>query len=585
MTKTKVAILGGGIAGMSAAHELVERGFEVEVFDKHRLYAGGKARSVNVPATNTPDPHKYLPGEHGFRFFPGFYKHVTDTMKRIPFNGQKEGVYDNLVAVTRAGILRNGQNPIYTLVNFPKSFDDLRVMMQTLHAHTGLTGEEEKFFAGKLWQLATTCYERRVNEYEKIGWWQYLEADRFSKTYQALLVQGITRTLVAANAKKASTKTGGDIFLQLLFNMTDPGVNTDRVLNGPTNDAWINPWLDYLRSKGVIYNFSKSAKKIEMADGRVAGVWVEAYTDGVPKSDLVTADYYIFATPVEVMADLISDDVLRADPTLQGIKTLAPSVAWMNGIQFYLSATIDVVHGHCIYSDSPWAITSISQLQFWKDYDITARYDGKVQTILSVDISDWDEPGILEATGKKPARDCSYEEIKNEVWAQMKDSLNVNENIVLRDEDLVHWYIDHDITVSHQREDKDKEPLLVNTINSWDLRPQAYTHIPNLFLASDYVQTYTDLATMEGANEAARRAVNAIIEASGIKAALCEIWNLHEPGFLAGMRDTDQKRYAEGLPYQFYEPLTFRLLETTVRVFKRLFGVSDQEGKTTGDAR
>jgi len=56
---------------------------------------------------------------------------------------------------------------------------------------------------------------------------------------------------------------------------------------------------------------------------------------------------------------------------------------------------------------------------------------------------------------------------------------------------------------------------LVNTINSWDLRPYAYTRIPNMFLASDYVKTYTDLATMEGANEAARRAVNCIIDASG----------------------------------------------------------------------
>ena len=44
----------------------------------------------------------------------------------------------------------------------------------------------------------------------------------------------------------------------------------------------------------------------------------------------------------------------------------------------------------------------------------------------------------------------------------------------------------------------------------------AVTAIPNLFLASDYIQTYTDLATMEGANEAARRAVNGILDARGL---------------------------------------------------------------------
>ena len=68
----KVIVLGGGVAGMSAAHELVERGFEVEVYDRNKNYVGGKARSVNVPETNTQDSEKYLPGEHGFRFFPGF---------------------------------------------------------------------------------------------------------------------------------------------------------------------------------------------------------------------------------------------------------------------------------------------------------------------------------------------------------------------------------------------------------------------------------------------------------------------------------------------------------------------------------
>jgi uncharacterized protein with NAD-binding domain and iron-sulfur cluster len=28
-----------------------------------------------------------LPGEHGFRFFPGCYQHVPDTMARIPLPG------------------------------------------------------------------------------------------------------------------------------------------------------------------------------------------------------------------------------------------------------------------------------------------------------------------------------------------------------------------------------------------------------------------------------------------------------------------------------------------------------------------
>ena len=78
----KVIILGGGVAGMSAAHELIERGFNVEVHDRNLHYVGGKARSVDVIKSNTGKSFtgNPLPGEHGFRFFPGFYEHTSTTL-------------------------------------------------------------------------------------------------------------------------------------------------------------------------------------------------------------------------------------------------------------------------------------------------------------------------------------------------------------------------------------------------------------------------------------------------------------------------------------------------------------------------
>ena len=42
--KKRVAILGGVVAGMTAAHELIQRGFEVTVFElhPHRFVKGSK---------------------------------------------------------------------------------------------------------------------------------------------------------------------------------------------------------------------------------------------------------------------------------------------------------------------------------------------------------------------------------------------------------------------------------------------------------------------------------------------------------------------------------------------------------------
>lgn len=601
----KVIVLGGGVAGMSAAHELIERGFRVEVYEKRNDYCGGKARSVNVPHSNLQHPDKFLPGEHGFRFFPGFYKHITDTMKRIPFskNGveNKNGVFDNLVATDRIEMARYGKTPIVMLANFPKSIDELRVELNATHAGTGLTDAEKETFIKKVWQLMTSCYERRLNDYERIGWWEFMEADNYSDTYRHLLVEGLTRTLVAANAHYASTKTGGDIFLQLIFNMADPFQATDRVLNGPTNDVWLDPWLNYLKKSGVQYHMGFAVKELQFYKGKITAAVV---VDSSGK-ELVVGDedtYFVLATPVEVAAELITPDMKAYDASLACIDKLAESVAWMNGIQYYLNVDVPITHGHCIYSDSQWAVTSISQVQFWDGYDLSARYDGSVKGILSVDISDWETAGL---NGKK-AMDCTPKEIKEEVWAQMKTSLNVDGNDILTDDMLVTWHMDCDIVEKSQEEQKkgeeieklhtvveglhamaDKidqsiphkdgahstsqkpenshietntEPLLVNTVNSWGLRPEAYSRVSNLFLASDYVRTYTDLATMEGANEAARRAVNCIIDVSGSDAEKCKIWNLHEPKLLEPLRHHDSRRYAKGLPYEIHMTWLMKVL-------------------------
>jgi hypothetical protein len=84
------------------------------------------------------------------------------------------------------------------------------------------------------------------------------------------------------------------------------------------------------------------------------------------------------------------------------------------------------------------------------------------------------------------------------------------------------------------------------------VRPEAGTAIPNLVLASDYVKTHTNLATMEGANEAARRAVNAILERSGSTAGKSEIWPLVENGsILTAMKVIDKALYKAGQKHLF----------------------------------
>jgi 15-cis-phytoene desaturase len=112
---------------------------------------------------------------------------------------------------------------------------------------------------------------------------------------------------------------------------------------------------------------------------------------------------------------------------------------------------------------------------------------------------------------------------------------------------------------------RNREPLLVNQKHTWHLRPEAFTRISNLFLASDYVRTNTDMATMEGANEAARRAVNGIIAASKTRVPYCKIWKLHEPWVLMPWRLYDRWRNRRGLPWNENVGIFWR------RVAKKVF--------------
>src|SRR4029079_276713 len=225
---------------------------------------------------------------------------------------------------------------------------------------------------------------------------------------------------------------------------------------------------------------------------------------------------------------------------------LSEHVDWMAGIQFYLTEKLELTPGHIACLDSPWQLTAIEQVQFWPDIDIEHRNKKRVKAILSVDISAWDTKG----DNGREAFNCKTHEIASEVWHQLEQTLNrPGQAPVLRKEWLLDYdakkdqiragsyYLDDNIvdrfdrkkqavydkaqTVRFdasvlvdrqdrkgkvtetpypygQRQQHNRESLLVNRVGSLALRPSVKTLVTNMFLAGDYVATMTNLATMEG---------------------------------------------------------------------------------------
>ncbi|HEX8951397.1 MAG TPA: FAD-dependent oxidoreductase, partial [Polyangia bacterium] len=488
----RVLVLGGGVAGMSAAHELVERGFDVEVHEAKSV-PGGKARTIYVTGSGSggrPD----LPGEHGFRFFPSFYKHLPDTMKRIPFAGRKNGVYDNLVQASHYLLADGPKKNLRFLVRFPRSLRQWRELLAGIYQgrQIGIPDDELVFFVERLGVILTSCRERRLAEYEQIDWWRFIAADGKSKAYQTYLAVGLTRALVALKAQEASARTVGDILVQLLLGIYSPLSEFDRVLDGPTTETWLDPWLAYLRGRGVRYHERSAVVALDCgADGRLHGATV---ADAAGARRTVRADYYVLALPVEAVVPLVDHKLAAAEPRLGRLQELR--VAWMNGLQLYLRADRRLVGGHANYVETPSALTSISQEQFFRR-KLTDYGDGSAHGCLSIDISDWESPGLLPP--HRPLKElATRQDVMREVRAQLQAALAPSDAAALDDDNLAAWFLDPDIELPNPSGAVNLEPLLINTRGSWADRPDAVTRIPNLFLAADYVRTYTDLATMEG---------------------------------------------------------------------------------------
>ena len=69
-----IAIFGGGIAGLTTALELVNKGFKVKIYEKDDS-CGGMAKSKRING---------IPTEHSWRGYARFYNNIFDVLEQIP---------------------------------------------------------------------------------------------------------------------------------------------------------------------------------------------------------------------------------------------------------------------------------------------------------------------------------------------------------------------------------------------------------------------------------------------------------------------------------------------------------------------
>lgn len=522
----RVHILGGGIGGMSAALHLARlsasgvmpRDLEVHVYERLGRY-GGKAVSQFIER----DGGGRWPGEHGFRFFPNFYRCIVDTLKYVPVTAAHKArrgldpdlgptVFDLLESVGEGGAALGG-----AVHHIPRaqSLDGIvGAITETLSAFQ-VTPLDIATFSAEITRFLCTCNDRAVLTWEHDTLQGFLGRHDFSPGMVTFLRS--LRALSAMRADKGSLRTLFFTATQMIADFDPEYHLRDALLPGPTDYLMLEPWAEELGRLGVVFHPGQTVTGLAFGapkrglPSRLTSVTFDGPT---PRIDAGADDVFVLALPFEVARPL-----LVAAPnlpvTLEGVHAipqrpdnLGDGAEPMVGVQFWLKRDVPIASGHVVYPKARWAITSVSQAQFWRGTFASSLADTfgapGLEGILSAIVSGWE---VESDRIHKAPKDCTSEELAKEVFAQIVEDSGTD----LTWADVIDFHVDSDIAFTAGRAHC-TTPLWVSPSGSYLHRPNPDLQCGNLFLASDWARTETDVGSMESADEAARRSVAAIAQ-------------------------------------------------------------------------
>jgi len=432
--KPRIKIFGAGIGGLTAAHFLADYG-NIEVYEMKDI-AGGLAKS-HGPKCNTH--------EISWRVYFHFYKHIMGIMKNISSSDGKS-VFDHLI-------------PYINIFVPDEPFLNLMSVSQ-------------------IWKIfiLLTSGLKRLDDYDHMPWRDYINSD-FAEIPQWL---GLDRF-------KGSTTSVHKIGIE---QSGIQGQNKiDYVLDGPTNDVWINPWVKNLQKRGVKFYFNSKVKRVIIDHKK--NVNRVHMNNGV----ILQADIYILALPIESIA-IVSPELVP-NSSLLSKKGHQIQLAFQMHLEKPLS--LGYKNGKKVQSfllrNSPWSLIVESKTISWGE-----KYTKDCLTQWSATVCQSDVPGILT---KKTLSESTEKEATIEILAQLESSKDLM--TILQRENrnfdgklrVIKWATMNE-TYMFGPPLKVDEPKFSNNATTKIIRPSVYLG-PNVYLSTAYTKEALDIFSMEGA--------------------------------------------------------------------------------------
>ncbi len=443
------------VAGGDAA--LGQRLFHVMLHDQ-----------VSEPGKAFVEPNTFvLPGEHGFRFFPSFYRHLFDLMRRTPrmkprqrtgarefVRAERGTVFDNLVPAERLVLSSTSPWPSIKLLRRDGfTLERVRELIHGLLREARYSERDLLRLSTAFLRYLTSSRQRREKEYEGKSWYELVEADRMSCDGRRL-TEMIPGTLVGLLGSESDARTQGTVALQCMLDQFGDGRHSDMLLDGPTDTAWLGHWHRYLASQHVSFHRGRLTgfrlapgggvvPEVEVSEGAVTFKPASparpvfyvlalplASREGVPGA-LELAEQFVDrcrAGAIECPRDFADLCDFAGHPSeaiqasLAGPVPIGP-LRHLSGIQYFFAQQLRLWRSHTQYLDAPAGLTAIAQPQFWSDpRNLLTGY----RSVLSVDIGTFWPPERdghpIPGTSRDP-RDYpwgkTHRELADLVWAQL----------------------------------------------------------------------------------------------------------------------------------------------------------------------
>ena len=619
----KIIILGAGISGLTVAHELIEKGFEVEVFEKDSI-AGGMARTFRNKDN--------VPTEHSWRGYGPFYFNAFEIMKRIPISEN----FGNNTEYSLEEIAKHNKkddlwviykNKVYDVTYFYKNHPGGSLILKvggkdvekeweklgySWHAsNNNVIKQLKKNFVGHV--KTTEKFSNNLTVYDNLGKnrlnFTFLYNERkgrgnvnLSKSDIFFLIFLFGKVILSNNRREEYFKIRLDTILKKNLSLegyhfisdflAGPGYGFDKntmslahyaifieysfyqnnkkwqVMNQPTSEAWINPWVNYLKNKGVKFHFNSEVKEIYHKNKIVSKCLINV--NG--KDTLIKGDEFIFCiNPFNLEKIFRISKITKLADKLSNGNIINNQISFRLG--FSKKINFDIKYGGFVLIDSPYNITFYLQEDHWKE-NIKLGMNGKIKSLMSGTII---RPYITGSLYKKSALSLSIEQLKEEITHQIFESkeftkvLNKN-NITKSDIIFKEVFNDWEKNGSYL---KSKNLKWVNNSINEEFRLNNDIKFKNMYTAGSHTKTSIYVWSMEGAVESGKRTANIIL--NKYNKSNCYLYTHQSNCLVKFIAKFDDLIYSLNLPHLTLEIILFAffiiifnciqkyLLNTTIR--------------------